>query len=322
MPISTNTANSINTAWNIYRGWSARARAMKMKFRRFNLAALVCAVAAAIFGAMAAFPLHDMGWFPRGASLLAAIAAGLVPLLGREILSTSLEKKWLAARGVAETIKAECYRYAGGVAPYDAGGDAARGVFRDKLKALLDGAAQDGLVGPTTDDVSASNYESQTGTDSRCPIVPMTADWYLTHRLDDQYTYYIRNQSGNEQTLSRLRLASLIASGFGVIAGVIGATTSNGTAFATAVGACVTGAAALMAYGLLDQRSFLAASYGATANMLRMIKGFGTWSDANLAALVDQTEAAIAAEQGIWAQRIAALRKADPEANGEGVPQL
>ena len=62
-----------------------------------------------------------------------------------------------------------------------------------------------------------------------------------------------------------------------LIAGVIGAATHQTAAFAALIGAFVTAATAILAYGLLDRRAFLSASYGAAALELKLIAGQRDW---------------------------------------------
>jgi hypothetical protein len=81
-------AGMIDTAWDEYRAWAARARELQKSSQNWITAALVSATAAAVFGAGA---IQAAG-YPRVAqalSLAAAVAAGAVPILGKEILTTA-----------------------------------------------------------------------------------------------------------------------------------------------------------------------------------------------------------------------------------------
>jgi Protein of unknown function (DUF4231) len=71
---------------------------------------LITVAAAAIFGAVAT----QTAGTPVGQAftLLAAIAAALTPVLGREILAVGNEAKWIRSRATAEAIKSECFRFA------------------------------------------------------------------------------------------------------------------------------------------------------------------------------------------------------------------
>jgi hypothetical protein len=73
-------------------------------------------------------------------SLLAAVAAALTPILGKEILSLGAEAKWIRARATAEAIKSECFRFAAQAGDY-AGADAPT-KFTQLLQQLSAAAAQ------------------------------------------------------------------------------------------------------------------------------------------------------------------------------------
>jgi multidrug transporter EmrE-like cation transporter len=100
----------IETAWDEYRGWAARAQELQYSSKKWNTAALITVAAAAIFGAVAT----QTAGTPVGQAftLLAAIAAALTPVLGREILAVGNEAKWIRSRATAEAIKSECFRFA------------------------------------------------------------------------------------------------------------------------------------------------------------------------------------------------------------------
>lgn len=54
----------------------------------------------------------------RIAAILAAVAAAVTPILGREILSMQREARWIRARATAEAIKSECFRFAAELGDY------------------------------------------------------------------------------------------------------------------------------------------------------------------------------------------------------------
>lgn len=297
---------NIPTAWNAYRGYAAQSRTMQTQLTRFNLAALGCAVLAAICAAVAARDFQAQ-WM----TALAGIAAGCIPIFGREILSTSVERKWLAARGVAEAIKSECFRFAGKVGTYAGAPEAADAAFQGQIVGAIRTASEDGIVGPLDDDVEEATYESVSSVDKRCPPKAMDAAWYLESRLGDQRRYFADRQRSHDRVLSRLRWLSLAASISALVAGVVGAATHQTAALAALIGAFVTAATAIIAYGLLDRRAFLSANYGAAALELKLIAGQRDWLQGDLASLVEQTEAVLASEHGIWARKMAASGTTD-----------
>src|SRR5688500_16636526 len=101
----------IETGWDEYRGWAARSRQLQGQLRSWNLASLLGVVAAAIFGGLAV-QLKDTDPWGSALAAAAAVAAAIAPIVGREIMSSGVEKKWIRARALAEAIKSQCYRVA------------------------------------------------------------------------------------------------------------------------------------------------------------------------------------------------------------------
>jgi len=79
----------IDTAWDEYRGWALRARELQSSSQRWNRAALICAALAAALGAAATQTAGDPS-AGKVLSLLAAVAAALTPILGKEIPNGSV----------------------------------------------------------------------------------------------------------------------------------------------------------------------------------------------------------------------------------------
>lgn len=107
----------LEEAWRSYRAWAARSRELKARTDRDARLAVALTIAAAVLGALATYAADTEPWgmvFAIGA----AIAAALVPLVGREILAIGNEGKWIRARATAEMIKSECYRFAAGAGAY------------------------------------------------------------------------------------------------------------------------------------------------------------------------------------------------------------
>ena len=73
----------IDTAWDEYRAWAARARELQKTSQLWNTLALVAAGTAAVFGA-AALQTATHPPIATTLSLAAAIAAGAVPFLARK----------------------------------------------------------------------------------------------------------------------------------------------------------------------------------------------------------------------------------------------
>jgi hypothetical protein len=279
----------INTAWDEYRGWALRARELQSSSQRWNRTALICAALAAVLGSAATQTAGDpiVG---KVLSLLAAAAAALTPILGKEILSLGAEAKWIHARATAEAIKSECFRFAAGAGDY-AGADA-QAKFAQRLQQLNEDARKAQL--------SALQDPVPAGGDRRRPSSTFDPAWYISNRLDEQIKFYGIKQREHEQAVTRLRYVAFGASVVAAVFGVAGLT--NQQAFAPWVGALMTIATAVAAYGLLDRRQYLAASYGAMAMSLGRIKGLA--GSLALEALVTRAEDLMESEHAAWIERM------------------
>src|SRR5271157_5998397 len=126
----------LKMAWNAYRGWAKRARDLQAGAGRWNLAALVCIVLAAVCGAATSLtPAAPSPWNVLGTWLasVAAVASAVGAYLGREILGSGKEAGWIQARATAEGVKSECYRYAAKAGPYAAAPPEAAKACRDRV---------------------------------------------------------------------------------------------------------------------------------------------------------------------------------------------
>jgi hypothetical protein len=193
----------------------------------------------------------------------AAVVAAVTPVIGREILSVDSETRWTRARATAEAIKSECFRFAAQLGEYAE--SAAKTTFVARRDVLAAPAERAGLT-PLADPIPKEG-------DARCPPVPLTAAWYMEHRVDEQIQYYAKGQAENEQ--------------------------------------------AVMAYGLLDRRQYLAVSYGAMATRLSRIKEAFSEATVDLASLVTTTEDLLQGEHGAWSEQMtkAAKAPAKPESD-------
>jgi len=278
----------IELAWNDYRGWAKRARTLQAASRRWISVALVCGVLAAVLGA-AASQAPAGSAIGRALSFLAAVAAAVTPILGRDILEVRREAGWIRARATAEVLKSECFRYAALAGDY--AGPNRDAAFETRIAVLNDAALRDGLT-PLLDPV--------TGSDARQPTTPMAQAWYLDHRLLEQERFYSDGQQKHERAASRLR-AFVLAAAIG--AAVLGATGSTlGVAsLAPWIGVLTTLGATIVAYGFMDRQQYLAGSYGAMTVRLSLLRGHTEW---DLITIVTHTEDLLQSEHAAWTDRI------------------
>ena len=186
----------LRQAWNEYRGWAKLARNMQDATRRWNLAALVCVVVAAICGAATMlFPDSGGATNPIAVTLAGAatLAAAVGAFFGREILSAGKEGDWIQARATGEGLKSECFRFAAKAHPYDGADADALKAFEARMDELARQATTKGLV-------SANNPVPSSG-DKYEPPVPLTTDWYKKNnrRSDHLLPICPRQERGHGQ---------------------------------------------------------------------------------------------------------------------------
>jgi|tagenome__1003787_1003787.scaffolds.fasta_scaffold20822629_2 hypothetical protein len=282
----------IEEAWNEYRGWAKRARTLQASARHWSLIAFVCSGLAALLGT-AAGQVTGTPVLGRALAFAAAVVAALTPVIGRQILSADNEARWIRARATAEAMKSECFRFAAELGDYS--GAAARGVFVARRNALAEPAERAGMT-PLGDPAPREG-------DPRCPPVPLTASWYIEHRIDEQMRYYAKGQGENERAAARLRTISFISA---IIAAILGIAGSNFGQewFAPWIGVMSTITVAVLAYGLLDRRQYLAATYGVMAARLSRIKEMFSDATVDLASLVTTTEDLLQSEHAAWSEQM------------------
>ena len=288
----------IEQAWNEYRGWARRARTLQTSARRWSYLSFACAGLAAILGTAAA-QVAGGSMLGRALAFAAAVVAAVTPVIGREILSVDSETRWTRARAAAEAIKSECFRFAAQLGEY--AGAAAKSTFVARRDALAEPAARIGLA-PLADPAPKEG-------DARCPPAPLTAAWYLEHRVDEQIRYYANGQVENERSATQLRTISFASAIVAAIFGVAGSSFGQEW-FAPWIGVMTTITVAVLAYGLLDRRQYLAASYGAMAMRLSRIREMFSEDNVDLDSLVTTTEDLLQGEHASWSEQMVKTVKA------------
>jgi hypothetical protein len=276
----------LRQAWNAYRGWAKLARDMQAQTQQWNLAALCCVIAAAVFGAVASVAPETWSAWPAG---IATLASALGAYLGRQIVGTGDEAAWIQARAVAEGIKSECYRFAARSGAYAvAGADVAK-ALADRTAEIAKQAADKGLV-------RADNPVPPSG-DKREPPVPLTPDWYKQGRILDQIGFYRDAREKNQKVVNQLWWVAFAAGLAAVVFGVLGTWAQQ---FAPWIGAMTTITASIVAYGLIDRRKYLIGSYAAMQSSLEQILGLDQDAPMSIANLVTATEDLLEGEHKAW----------------------
>jgi SMODS and SLOG-associating 2TM effector domain 1/Protein of unknown function (DUF4231) len=301
----------IEQAWNEYRGWAKRARSLQTSSDRWNFWAMAALVSTAFLGAAATFVgTYGTSWsasvdIGRALACAAAVASALSLYVGRQALAVGAESGWLRARATAEAIKAECFRFAAGVADYapDKASEAdATNAFIERRKAIAARAAGDSLT-PEDDPVGSAG-------DDRRPSRPMAEQWYLANRIGGQIDYYKKGQEKNEHAYRRLQLWSFVAGA--LIAAVSAGAAFYGAQFAVWTSMLTTVGASVSAYGLAERQKYLAASYAAMkANIERMKERFEV-GGVTLQALVAGAEDLMESEHAAWIDQMTKTIRSAP----------
>ena len=285
--------------WNTYRGWAKLARDTQAETQRWNLVALILVCAAAAFGAVASIaPASWSIWAASGATLASALGA----FFGKQFVGAGKEADWIQARAVAEGIKSECYRYAARSGPY-AGGDAADAakLLAARADEIAKQAADKGLV-LQEDPVPISG-------DKREPTIPLTTDWYKIGRIQNQIDYYKKGRQENQRAANTLWWVALVAGVAAVVFGALGAWAQR---YAPWIGTMTTIAASIAAYGLVDRRRYLIASYAAVQSSLERILGLDAEAPSYIADLVTTTEDLLEGEHKAWLPQMLARQHQAP----------
>lgn len=297
----------IESAWDEYRGWAKRSRSLQQSVRAWNLAALSCAVLAAVFAAAAA-QVPAEGAAGRALAALAAVAAAVTPVLGRHLLEVGSEASWIRSRATAEAVKSECFLFAAGADDY-AESDA-RSKFLDRRVALTEAATKAGLA-PQDDPVGPAG-------DKRRPPVPMPVDWYVQNRMRDQAHYYRDRAAACGRQIGQLRVAGLVCALAGAVLGAV-ASALRMPGLTPWIGVATTLGAMVVAYGLMERRQYLAASYAAMATALGRLEERRAAPGGDRR-LVEAAEASMGGEHAAWVERMTKTIAAPPPAPAPPAP--
>ena len=196
----------LRQAWNDYRGWAKLARDLQTETQRWNLAAVVLVIAAAVFGAIASVaPEAWSSWVAGAAAMASAVGA----YLGRQIVGSGDEAGWIQARAAAEGIKSECYRYAARAGAYAPDPSASMAdTHAAAAKALLTRTTEIAKAATAHGLVRADNPILGGGSDKREPADPMTKDWYVAGRIKDQIKSYQEARARNQAKVSQQSASS------------------------------------------------------------------------------------------------------------------
>jgi hypothetical protein len=152
-------------------------------------AGVAAALAAAASSVSATGKFHVVG---QALSLASALAAALIPALGKEILEAGREENWIQARA----------RFTARVGEYST--PDREDALLHRSDALANVAARNGL----TPKIGTRAL----GDSPQLPPNTMEVGWYIEHRIRNQIDYYSGRQRKHEIAARRLRHVVLAAS--------------------------------------------------------------------------------------------------------------
>jgi hypothetical protein len=287
---------ALKEMWAKYRGWSARAGEVKEKIDSGRWWTLILSIAAAFLATLASQVkpyFGDSSVVPQLISGASAVIMAVVAYMSRLLLDSAAEQRWIRSRALAESAKAESFKYAMKVAPYD--DNDAGGVLIEKLESLLTSGA----------DIPAKEVAPDKATEGM-PCHPLPVADYIKQRIEDQVdTYYRPSAAKNDRYANFAGNATQALSLIAAILGAIGATypKSSIEVWVATIGT-ITGA--VTAYALGRRYQQLAASYRVTADRLALrlarwrIQPDAARTEAADRALVSDIEGLIAAETQAW----------------------
>ena len=287
----------LEEAWKLYRGWAARARHQQARTTLWNQIALGAVVLTAFLGTLA-------GQVEEGSTIviiitgISAVVTAISGWLGREALAVDSETKWVKARGFAEAIKSECFRFAGGVGDYAGGGDKAETAFSDRVIALRAEIRDLGLA-PGDPTPPAGGSEP--------PPAGMTKEWYLEKRVGEQRAYFVKTVTRSDRKIFWYRVVALgsmvLAALCSVAAGI-----APKWPIAAWTGVITTISAAFIAAGMNERAKAIGA---AAAGMINQIDDILLQKTRlSLDALVARTEDALHVENMQWRETMQKTRDA------------
>jgi hypothetical protein len=247
-------AQALAYAWEQYRVWAATSRQKKTEIFSWKLRVLVLTIVGAILGAVSSrlSGISDPGAWSIG--IAGGVFVALATYLSREILSPDQERRWIRARSMAETLKAEIFLFRTTAAPYD---------VADPAPKLMERVQEHLANVEDMQSATLSADEQRQG----LPEGPLSLQDYIRERLDDQveHFYWPRVQQ-YDRLMKRWRNVNLALGALATVLGVLGKWTGTWVAVITTV------TTAVAAYLYANRYQYLIISYQATARQLEFLK--------------------------------------------------
>jgi hypothetical protein len=255
---------AVDVVWRRQNLWSQAATRAKRTLTRVRSWVLGLTVAAAVLGTLSA-QLHEMKRASLWLAIGTAIALALAPFLATRSRHDAVQA-WTELRSVAETLKADVYRYLAGVTPF-------AGPDRDAvLLSRLDLSEKD--AGPLM-----LRLDDLTPAPKALPPVRDVGS-YLADRVDGQVAGYYRPAARQMARRSaRLRRVTVtLAAASAALAAVAGV--AGGAPVLAWVGVLTTVVTALTTYTATQRYETQQLEFSRTASQLERLRAGWTPGDA------------------------------------------
>lgn len=301
-------AQVVTSAWADHALWSAVATRLSNSIRSWRARAAAAGVVG-LFCSLLATTLGSEPLLQKAVATLGVLLLAVVPVLQQRLLSADRVLAWTRSRLVAEQLQSAIYRHLMGVLapmPNDDGSPAADpsgpGNLVRHCRAIKRDAADLALLAATTD----------------APVRPrktaMTIEDYLADRLDNQIDWYRskalsfgRQAQGLQRLEFALGLAAVVLSA--LVGNLLPAAATpdglQGSPLAPWLALIASTTAAITSHIAGTRNLEISAKYFATQDLLRTLRD-EWWVDperdtpARVKRLVNDAEAAMAAEHGGW----------------------
>jgi len=238
----------LRTAWKRQNQWSDTANELKLRYGQWRQVVFGLTITAALAASLSVE--LQSGIFAKGLAMLAAICAGLSPLISTQKNSKDRLQAWTRARSASEELKSSIFKYL---------------TSKNADRTNLLNEAQEAAIENVRDIVPV---HMQADLPKRALLEDMTVEDYIKHRLIEQAeTYYFPQAQNNDAVAKRFHLSYFILM---VIAAIISAMNGifdlqwlgNWTAVVTTL------AASVLAYLAAGRYEYLSLSYQATGDQL------------------------------------------------------
>ena len=276
----------------LYRAANAHSITQQKRFFRVLLAELVFLIIASVLSILN-IPLAAIA-YAQAAVLVLTLACAIY------LFWTKPDRRWYAARAVAESVKTTAWRYAIRAEPFDVGDDAARELFKTRLRRVLDHSRElaqrfstnltDAQITARMEELRAASFEQR-------------RQVYVDGRVDEQRHWYAYKATLND-CLGKWFFGALVVAILGSLGLALGKIAYPSSSY-WPTDALITIASVLVTWVQSRRFSELAASYTLAAYEIGIIHldALNLVDDRHLSHFVGDAENAFSREHTQWVAR-------------------